>query len=105
GFGGGRPRRVVAEQLAPVIDHTIPLAVEREKGVDRASRRPRKRFCLAIAIQVEADALRLVGEGKAVAEHVDQDGRAIPYAITVLRVLVIAGRTLYKITPAGLEAE
>src|SRR2546423_1752755 len=79
---GGGLRREVAEQLAPVIDYAIAVAIKGEPSVVCARGRPRKVFEVSVGIEVERDAMRCISQGEPVTEHIHQDGRRDDHART-----------------------
>src|SRR5205085_10837976 len=80
GLGRRRLRREAAKQFATIVNAAIAVAVEGEEGVVRACGSPGHALGDADALEVEADAAADVGQIKAVAERIDQDGAAFAVA-------------------------
>lgn len=65
--------REVTEQLFAVVDCAVTVAVEGEPRIVGAGNCLRKTFRDAVAVEVEADTIGVVGQFDAVAVDVDDD--------------------------------
>jgi hypothetical protein len=67
--------REVAEQFPAVINPLIMIAVKGEPGVVSVCSRPCQTAPDTVAVEIEVDAARSIGESEAVARDINQDGR------------------------------
>src|SRR5205807_6666366 len=68
-------RSEVAEQLSPVINQAVAIAIQRQPGVIRAGIRPRKFLSVTITVEIESHSAGIVRETNAAPGNI-QDDRA-----------------------------
>lgn len=93
-------RRDVAEQLSAVVNRAVLIAVKRQPRFVRINRRPRALSGNASAFQIKGNALLNIGQGKAVAENVDDNRRTASVRAATAR----AAAQFFVITAVVLQA-